>query len=101
MEGKKLFIERKDKDDIVLDAAYTLGEELEITLMASGGEIRVSHNGRERLSWKTKRKGCYFKTGCYLQTNPSKGDQPDAVGEVLLKSLTLSHLENRSGGNDD
>jgi len=91
LEAEKLFIARQDKADIVLDADYELGREFETTLMAGDGRIRVLHNGKERLAWNTKRKSCYFKTGCYLQSNPDRGDQPDAMGEVLLKSLKLSH----------
>ena len=36
---------------------------------------------------------CYFKTGSYVQSNPERGDAPDAVAEVFS---ALPHLMRRS-----
>ena len=35
--------------------------------------------------------GWYFKTGTYVQSNPSWGEASDAVGQVVLYSLDVQH----------
>jgi hypothetical protein len=34
---------------------------------------------------------CYFKAGCYLQSNTSTGDLPTAYGQVEITHLSVSH----------
>ena len=36
-------------------------------------------------------KGCYFKVGNYVQSNPTKGDLTESI--ILLKSAQVSHLK--------
>jgi hypothetical protein len=33
----------------------------------------------------------YFKVGSYVQSNPSRGDKPDAYGEVWVYNATVKH----------
>lgn len=87
LEGKKLFIERNDLPEIPLDNNYQLGSPFEITLSASQGQVQVWHNGQRKLNWQVSRRGCYFKAGCYTQSNPSKGDSPGAFGQVVIYRL--------------
>jgi poly(beta-D-mannuronate) lyase len=35
--------------------------------------------------------GCYFKAGCYVQSNTSTGDLPTAFGQVEISRLEISH----------
>jgi hypothetical protein len=35
--------------------------------------------------------GNYFKVGAYVQSNPSRGDKPDAFGEVVVYNATVKH----------
>jgi poly(beta-D-mannuronate) lyase len=35
--------------------------------------------------------GCYFKAGVYTQSNPEKGDEPTAYGEVIIYDLSVTH----------
>jgi hypothetical protein len=35
--------------------------------------------------------GCYFKAGCYVQSNTSTGDQPSAYASVDIAELVVSH----------
>ena len=56
---------------------------------AVDGVVTVHYNGNEVLRWETNSSGCYFKAGCYTQSNVDKGDAPDSYGEVAIRSLTL------------
>jgi len=93
LEDHKLFIERNDVGDVRLDSDYQLGQRCTIRIQAGEGQVRVWYNGEQKLDWKVKRKGCYFKVGCYTQSNAKKGDQPDAAGEVWVYSLQFDHTE--------
>lgn len=91
LEGKKLFIERNDLKEIPLDNDYQLGTPFEIKIQAGQGKIKLWHNGTQKLDWKKFSNGCYFKAGCYTQSNTDRGDSPDSYGEVLIQELKLSH----------
>lgn len=91
LEGKKLFIERKPEPDVMLDAAYELGKRFELQITAGRGRIQVWHDKSLKLDWPTSREGCYFKAGCYTQSNPQRGDAADSYGEVVIYRLQLSH----------
>jgi hypothetical protein len=90
LEDKKLFIERPGQPDVRLDVHYALGSPFDLKIQAGRGRIRVWHNHEQKLDWQTSRPGCYFKAGCYTQSNPVAGDAPDAYGEVVLYSLMLA-----------
>lgn len=36
--------------------------------------------------------GCYFKAGAYVNSNPSNGESPTAVGSVAMASLSVTHV---------
>ncbi len=89
LEGRKLFIERAEGGDVRLNSDYRLGERFQIRIESGNNHVRVWYNGEQRLDWNVKRKGCYYKIGCYTQSNLNQGDQPDSAGEVWLYSLQL------------
>lgn len=91
VEGKKLFIERNKTGDVELDPDYKLGTPFDLKLQASGGHIKVWRNGALKMDWEVSRSGCYFKAGCYTQSNPGKGDTPDSYGEVVIRRLRVDH----------
>ncbi len=91
LEGKKLQIERNKEDTILLNRNYQLGASLDLRIDAGNGHIRVFYNGEQRLDWPVARSGCYFKAGCYTQSNTKKGDAAEACGEVLIKKLELTN----------
>jgi hypothetical protein len=51
----------------------------------------VSYNAAPRADITTSGSDWYFKTGSYVQPNPSRGDPPDGVGQVVLYALTVQH----------
>ena len=95
LEGTKLFVERNDLPVVMLERKYKLGTPFDLQITAGQGRVRLSCQGQEMLSWKVSRDGCYFKAGCYTQSNLSKGDTSESYGEVLIYRLQLSN-QNRS-----
>jgi hypothetical protein len=51
----------------------------------------VSYNGGQQADIDKRGSGWYFKTRTYIQSNPSRGDTPDALGQVVLYSLHVEH----------
>ena len=43
------------------------------------------------MDWEVDTTGCYFKAGCYTQSNESKGDKPESYGEVVIYKLVVEH----------
>lgn len=91
LEGKKLFVERNSLKEVPLDANYELGTPLDLKIEAGQGEVNVYYNGARKLNWQVSRRGCYFKAGCYTQSNPDKGDAADSLGEVVIYQLDVMH----------
>jgi poly(beta-D-mannuronate) lyase len=89
LEGKKLLVERKPAADVVLSREYELGAPLDLVVRASEGRIRLWLDGNLKMDWTVARSACYFKTGCYVQSNPSKGDAPDDYAEVVIERLDV------------
>ena len=69
------------------------GDEYEIKVHVENGHINIYLNGTLKCAFPKKAKGCYFKIGCYTQSNPSKGAKPGEYAEVILKALSLYHHE--------
>jgi poly(beta-D-mannuronate) lyase len=90
LEGKKLLVERTSERDVLLATDYMLGTPFELTIEAADGRIRVWHNAELKMDWKLARQNCYFKAGCYTQSNTDK-DAADAYGEVAIYRLRIEH----------
>lgn len=90
LEGEKLLIERNGDGDVLLERHYKLGAPFDLVIQAGQGRVKVSKDGKEALNWEVVRSGCYFKAGCYTQSNLKSGDAADAFGEVIIHSLRLS-----------
>ena len=91
LEGKKLFVERNDLADVRLDSNYKLGTRFSLKIEATGGHARVWYNGQLKMDWAVSSSQCYFKAGCYTQSNTKKGDLPTAAGEVVIYQLQVTH----------
>jgi hypothetical protein len=78
-----------------LDDDYALGSPYTLNVRAAGGVMKVEYSGAgtsRSLSSSLERDGCYFKAGCYTQSNPSKGDDPAAIGRTQVTALAVTHL---------
>lgn len=91
LEGPKLFVESPHSDDLPLDDNYRLGTPFDLTIVANPQGIKVVYNGTRSVSLSHTGSDWYFKSGCYTQSNVSKGDAPSAYGEVVIYSLEVSH----------
>ena len=91
LEGKKLFVERNSLGDVMLDRRYQLGTPFDLKIQSQSGVVRVWYNGRLSMSWAVSKLGCYFKAGCYTQSNPTKGDTEESFGEVVIYGLKVDH----------
>jgi len=91
LEGSKLFVERNKTGDIMLDRKYKPGTPFDLKIQVADGHIKVWHNGDLKMNWKLSAKRCYFKAGCYTQSNPDKGDDANALGEVVIYKLNVDH----------
>lgn len=82
----------------ILDDNYEVGQIYTITITAQDGKIVVSYKkegGSEKVINipNMKYTGCYFKTGCYTQSNLSKEPSGKGKGIVRLYSALVSHGE--------
>ena len=75
-----------------LITGYKLGDIYTVIMTASKGQITI-FSGKTTIAVKTKskEKDCYFKLGCYTQSNVSKGDAEDAYGEVKVYKIKVEH----------
>ena len=99
LEGKKLFVDLNGDDGPVLTNNYTMGDVFKVAFIAGNGKVTYEYNGEPvrdengdifELNCGNVG-GCYFKAGCYTQSNVDKGDEPDAYGEVIIYSFFVSH----------
>jgi Alginate lyase len=77
--------------DVTLDPDYVLGTPYDLQIVATAGRIEISYNGVLKADIPQTGSGWYFKTGSYLQSNPSRGERPDAVAAVVLYSAQVTH----------
>lgn len=93
LEGTYLFVEGGGDDLGVLDPDYQLGTPFTVRLRAADGAIDIFYEDLRTPAVSVERdaQGCYFKAGVYTQSNPDKGDEPDAYGEVEISDLVVTH----------
>lgn len=92
LEDNRLLASYDDGDgEFVIDPAYVLGTPYDLRIVAAAGRIDVFYNGALAGGAALAGDDWYFKTGSYLQSNVSRGDAADAVGQVVLYTLTVNH----------
>ena len=89
IEGRHLFIYRDDYPKLTLDAGYKLGRPFDLEICSGKGRIIVTYEGRKVLDWEVEQSECYYKVGCYTQSNVKRGDLAEAYGETRLYHLWL------------
>jgi len=97
----RLFVEAGGDEWAVLDSDYELGEWFTVRIVAEAGMVTVFYNDEQKGQKPTGcldlEEGaspgayCYFKAGCYTQSNLAQGDSAGAYGEVEISSLTVTH----------
>jgi len=91
LEGTKLFIDENGNNGPVLTTNYQLGDIFTVKFVARNGGVECYYNGQYIYQYRVSTSGCYFKAGCYTQSNTTKGDAPTAYGEVVIYGLSIRH----------
>lgn len=91
LEGSKLFIDFNGTAGPTLTSNYKLGDIFTCKFVAGSAKIGYYYNGNLVYTYSKSASGCYFKSGCYTQSNTSKGDSPTAYGQVVVYGLTVTH----------
>src|SRR6185503_11512401 len=91
LEGTKLFINEHGTNGPMLTTSYRLGDVFTVKFVARNGGIECYYNGQYIYTYSVSALGCYFKAGCYTQSNTSRGDAPTAYGEVVIYGLSVTH----------
>lgn len=90
LEDRKLFVEREGAAEVVLEPDYKLGDKFTLRIVAGDGHIRVWHNDSLKMEWRVSKRGCYFKVGCYTQSNGKTEKRSGSYGEVAVYRLALN-----------
>jgi poly(beta-D-mannuronate) lyase len=83
-----------EKPTTFLDSDYVLGTPYTLSVTATQGVMGVAYScgtTSNVLRAPLERAGCYFKAGCYTQSNPSRGDSPTSFGQTMLTALGVIH----------
>lgn len=91
LDSHKLYVRYKDTVAGVLDDNYQLGTYFDMKIRASSGYVDVFYNGAHMVHRAMDANGCYFKAGCYVQSDTGTGDLPTAYGQVEISRLVVSH----------
>lgn len=91
LEGSKLFVDENGANGPVLTSNYHLGDVFTVKFIAHDGGIECYYNGTYIYTYPKSTSTCYFKAGCYTQSNTSRGDQPTAFGAVTIFNVTVTH----------
>lgn len=84
----------KTKDYGTLEGKYVLGTKFKVRIVCRGGRIKVYYNNSTTPKLDFKYVGDdknYFKAGCYMQSNPSKGEDPNTLAKVEVFALNVKH----------
>lgn len=92
LENERLFVEAEGEEIGVLNDNYKLGMPYTVTITAEKNSIKVYYEGQLKVTYAKDGEDYYFKTGCYTQSNPDRGDKSDAYGEVIIYDLKVEHV---------
>jgi hypothetical protein len=95
VEGDKLWITDGDNaHGYLLDPAFALGKRYSIGFDVDGGVITYRYNGKlVPFTLRSSDAGCYYKAGCYAQTNPKSAPTEVTTewDEVVIFDVDVSH----------
>jgi hypothetical protein len=93
LERSHLFVEGDGQHLGDLTSSYQLGTPFTVRITASAGIIKVYYNDLHtpKVELPSRASGCYFKAGAYTLSNPERGDDAAAYGEVAIYELEVTH----------
>jgi hypothetical protein len=77
--------------DVVLDPDYKLGQRFRVRIQSAEGHVKVWFNGDLKADLPIFGAQSYFKAGAYVNSNPSKGADPNDVGQVVIYGVKITH----------
>jgi hypothetical protein len=77
--------------ETVINPNYQLGTPYNVRIVAADSKVDVFYNGEKKAELPLSGSSWYWKVGSYVQSNTSKGDSPDATGEVVVYKLNSVH----------
>jgi hypothetical protein len=93
LDANSLYVRYRDSVAGYLDRHYQLGTFFDLRITAAGGSVDVFYNGVHKVRQAMAEGNCYFKAGCYVQSNTSTGDEPTAYGQVEISQLIVAHSQ--------
>jgi Alginate lyase len=94
LEGTRLLAQYDDgARQVELDPNYTLGTRYNLNITAADQRVQVNYNDAKKVDLPLSGSGWYFKTGAYVQSSTSTGDQPPANAQVVVYSLAATHTD--------
>jgi poly(beta-D-mannuronate) lyase len=89
----KIWIREGNSKTEVIDDSYQIGTVMEVKMVASGGKVKYYYNNMSTPVHEISANdsGCYFKAGCYVNSNPDKGEDADAYATVEIYDLKVTH----------
>jgi hypothetical protein len=91
LNANSLYVRYKNAVAGLLDNEYQQGTFFDLKIVSSQGYVDIYYNGVRKVHQPMDESGCYFKAGCYVQSNISTGDLPTAYGQVEISHLNVSH----------
>lgn len=89
VSGSKILARGINGTDLIIKSDYVLGDMISTKIVAEKSTITVEDTSFT-MPWTTG--GCYFKAGCYTQSNATiVGEDPNSYGEVLIRNLAVTH----------
>jgi poly(beta-D-mannuronate) lyase len=79
----------KAQDDHLI-AGYQLGTFFTLQVDVAGGQVTISVDGERKASRSATNTGCYFKAGCYTQSNVATEHDKTRYGEVWIRNVVMT-----------
>jgi poly(beta-D-mannuronate) lyase len=96
LEGNHLFVDRKnDKNGGTMTKDYKLGDVFAVQIVVEAGHVKTFYNGGKDPvdDFAVEAVGCYFKAGCYTQSNMTKDEPKDSFGQVAIYEIKIEHTK--------
>jgi len=73
-----------------LVTGYRLGTFFTLRVDVAAGQVSISVDGEPKATESATNDGCYFKAGCYTQSNAQIEKDPMRYGEVWIRNMTMT-----------
>lgn len=71
--------------------AYELGTTFDLETVAADSRVKIYYNDELKANIPKSGSGWYFESGSYVQSNPDRGEDADAIAQVVIYALQVVH----------